>query len=88
MSQFPRCTITLFTLLLLFPFAMNVIMALFYLDQLYQPKGDTIRKFGGTQSLFIQFFFFWGGGGVGGLRVWLWCMYVTAMILMTIYQAN
>lgn len=31
-------------------------MALFYLDQLYHPKGDTIRKFGGTQSLFIQYF--------------------------------
>ena len=63
---------------------MSVIMALFYLDQLYYPKGDTIRKFGGTQSLFIQFFFFWGGG----LRVWLWCTYVTAMIVTTINQAN
>ena len=83
MSQFPRCTITLFILLLLFPFAMNVIMASFYLDQLYHPKGDTIRTFGGTQSLFIQYL-----GGGGGLRVWLWCMYVTATIVMTINQAN
>ena len=31
-------------------------MASFYLDQLYHPKGDTIAKFGGTQSLFIQYF--------------------------------
>ena len=65
MSQFPRCTITLFILLLLFPFAMSVIMASFYLDQLYHPKGDTIRTFGGTQSLFIQYFIFLGGGGAG-----------------------
>ena len=84
MSQFPRCTITLFILLLLFPFAMSVIMASFYLDQLYHPKGDTIRTFGGTQSLFIQYL----SGGGGGLRVWLWCMYVTATIVMTINQAN
>ena len=63
MSQFPRCTITLFILLLLFPFAMSVIMASFYLDQLYHPKGDTIRTFGGTQSLFIQYLS-GGGGGV------------------------
>lgn len=44
-------------------------MALFYLDQLYYPKGDTIRKFGGTQSLFIQFFFLGGGGYVFGYGV-------------------
>lgn len=46
---------------------MSVIMALFYLDQLYHPKGDTIRKFGGTQSLFIQYFF--GGVYVFGYGV-------------------
>ena len=42
---------------------MSVIMASFYLDQLYHPKGDIIRTFGGTQSLFIQYFF--GGWGAG-----------------------
>ena len=63
---------------------MNVTLALFYLDQLKNSKGDTIGKFGGTQSLFIQYFF----GGEGGIRVWLWCMYVTAMIVTTINQAN
>ena len=63
------------------PMVMNLITALLSLDQLHHPTGDSKGKFGSTRSLFIQYFF-------SGLRVWLWCMYVTATIVETIILAN